>query len=265
MAPAPSHAYLRFYAELNDHLPRESRHKSIDKTFFVPGTVKNLIESCGVPHTEVELIVANGVSVPFSYVVRDGDRVAVYPVFEAFDITPELQVRREALREPRFVLDVHLGRLAAFLRMLGFDTVYRNCSTDPELVRISSEQHRVLITRDRGLLKYSEVTHGYLLRQTDSRRQLAEIVDRFDLVRSVRAFTRCMACNGILVPVSSEAVSVPASVAAVHQDFRKCPDCGRVYWKGSHYRRMQQWVTDLTTWRRHSSLPRRDSSRRSSE
>ncbi len=208
-----------------------------------------MIESFGVPHTEVELIIANGESVPLTYVVRDGDRIAVYPMFESFDVRPELKVRREALREPRFVLDVHLGRLAAYLRMLGFDTVYGNCSGDSELAQVSSEQQRILLTRDRGLLKRSAVTHGYLVRQTGSRQQLAEILERFDLARSVRPFTRCMACNGVLAQVSREQLRplLPPRIAASCVGFRQCPQCGKTYWKGSHYRRMQRWVSELIT------------------
>lgn len=208
-----------------------------------------MIESFGVPHTEVELIIANGESVPFSYLVHDGDRIAVFPMFESFDVTPELKVRREALREPRFVLDVHLGRLAAYLRMLGFDAVYGNCSGNSELVRISSEQQRILLTRDLGMLKHRAVTHGYRVRQTDSRCQLAEIVDRFDLARSIRPFTRCMACNGILAQVPREHVRplLPSRTATSYEDFRQCPQCGKIYWKGSHYRRMQQWLRELTS------------------
>ena len=248
MEPSPTRVNLRFYAELNDHLPRDRRYTTLEKSFFVPGQVKDLIESFGVPHTEVELIIANGESVPFSYVVRNGDRIAVYPMFESFDVTPELKVRREALREPRFVLDVHLGRLAAYLRMLGFDAVYGNCSGDSELAQVSSEQRRILLTRDRGLLKRSAVTHGYLVRQTGSRHQLAEILERFDLARSVRPFTRCMACNGVLAEVPKEQVRhlLPPRTAASCEEFRQCPQCGRTYWKGSHYRRMQRWVSELT-------------------
>jgi len=245
---SPGRVYLRFYAELNDHLPRGHRYKTLEKAFFVRGSVKDMIESCGVPHTEVELVIVNGDSVPFGYTVRDGDRIAVYPMFEAFDVTPELKLGREVLRKPRFVLDVHLGRLAAYLRMLGFDTVYGNCSDDSELVRISSEQQRILLTRDRGLLMHGAVTHGYLLRQTESRRQLAEIVDRFDLARSIRPFTRCMVCNGVLVRVPKEQVLtlLPPRAAESCEEFQQCPQCGRTYWKGSHHRRMQRWVSELT-------------------
>jgi uncharacterized protein len=242
-----SRAGFRFYAELNDHLPEHQRHKTLEKLFFVPGTVKDMIESLGVPHTEVELVVVNGESVPFSHVVRDGDRIAVYPMFESFDITGELKVRQQALREPRFVLDVHLGRLAAYLRMLGFDVVYANCSDDRELVRVSSQQQRILLTRDRGLLKHSAVTHGYLVRQTDSRRQIAEIVARFDLACFVRPLTRCMVCNESLARIAKEEVQtvLPPRTVSSFEEFYQCPQCGRTYWKGSHYRRMQQWVNEL--------------------
>ncbi len=246
--PAPARAYFRFYAELNDHLAAEQQYRTIEKPFFVAGTVKDMIESFGVPHPEVELVVANGESVDFLYVVRDGDRIGVYPVFESLDITPELRVRAQPLREPKFVLDVHLGKLAAYLRMLGFDTFYRSCYTDPELVRVASDEHRILLTRDRGVLKHNAVTHGYWLRQTDSRLQIAEIVERFDLVRQIRPFTRCMACNAILQPVSKEQVQhfLPERTAEIYNDFRQCPQCARVYWKGSHYARMQRWIEELT-------------------
>ena len=248
MEAAPAHVYFRFYAELNDHLPAEERHQSLEKTFFAPPTVKDMIEGFGVPHVEVELILANGESVDFSYRLRDGDRISVYPMFEALDVAPSLRVRRRPLRRLKFVLDVHLGRLAAYLRMLGFDAQYRSCWSDEELVRVAAAERRVLLTRDRGLLKHSAVTHGYWLRETDSRRQALEIVQRFDLVRSIRPFTRCMACNGMLQVVSKRAVwkELPQRTADLHDEFQQCEACGRVYWKGSHYARMQRWVEELT-------------------
>jgi uncharacterized protein with PIN domain len=241
-------AYFRFYAELNDHLASEQRFQTLERQFFVPSSVKDMIESFGVPHAEAELMLVNGESVDFSYRVQDGDRVAVYPVFEALDITPELRVRREPLREPRFVLDVHLGKLAAYLRMLGFDTAYRSCANDAELARISRDEKRILLTRDRGLLKHGIVTHGYWVRETDSRRQAAEIVARFDLARAVRSFTRCMACNGTLDPIAKQAVreNVPARVWARFDEFKNCPMCGRIYWQGSHYAHMLRSIAELT-------------------
>jgi hypothetical protein len=240
-------AWFRFYAELNDHLPAGAQFDTLEKRFYVPGSVMDMIENFGVPHTEVELVIVNGRSVDFHYLVQDGDRVSVYPVFESFDIAPELRVRKEPLRLPRFVLDVHLGKLAAYLRMLGFDTLYRSCFSDPELVRISSGEKRILLTRDRGLLKHGAVTHGYWLRNTDSREQAGEIVRRFDLARSIRPFTRCMACNSLLRNAAKEEILhlVPERVAESHETFQRCRECGRVYWQGSHHERMLRFVRQL--------------------
>lgn len=238
---------IRFYAGLNDHLPPHQQHHTLEKSLAVPTTAKDLMESFGVPHTEVDLILLNGDSVPFSCLVHSGDRVSVYPVFETLEISPELRLRPEPLRQTKFVLDVHLGKLAAHLRMLGFDARYQNCFSDTDLARVSASEHRILLTRDRGLLKRTTVTHGYWLRQTDSRLQAAEIVERFDLFRRICPFTRCMACNGLLqnVPKASVQNLIPPLAAELHEEFRQCPDCERVYWKGSHYRRMEKWIREL--------------------
>ena len=240
-------AWFRFYAELNDHLPAEDQYQTLEKVFLVSGSVKDMIESFGVPHTEVELILVNSESAEFGRLIRDDDRVAVYPVFESIDVQPELRVRPAPLRDLKFVLDVHLGKLAGYLRMLGFDALYENRADDPELVRIASEQQRILLTRDRGLLMHSAVTRGYWLRQTDSRRQAAEIIRRFDLAGGVRPFTRCMACNAMLQPADGSTVlhRIPPRIAALHDQFLECAACGRVYWHGSHYQRMQRWIEQL--------------------
>ena len=171
-------ATLRFYAELNDFLPPKDRHQPVQRSFRGRPSIKDLIEAAGVPHTEIDLLLVNGESVDFAYPVGDGDRISVYPVFESVDIKSATKVRPEPLRELRFVLDVHLGRLAAYLRLAGFDTVYRNDLDDAELARIASSG-RVLLTRDQGLLKRRAVHRGYWLRATwgghfDALRRLLE-------------------------------------------------------------------------------------------
>jgi uncharacterized protein len=247
MASDTSGAIFRFYAELNDHLPPGVQYRPVEKRLLLPASVKDMIESFGVPHTEVDLVLVNGESSDLSRLVRNGDRVAVYPVFDSLDITPVLRLRPQPLRDPRFVLDVHLGRLASYLRMLGFDTVYSNCASDPELVAISVQQGRILLTRDRGLLKHSAVTRGYWPRETDSRRQVEEVVKRFDLGRSLRPFTRCMVCNGLLIAVAKAEIErlAPQRILEWCDEFQRCPGCGRVYWEGSHYRRMKFWIEQL--------------------
>lgn len=241
-------ARFRFYAELNDFLPPERRSTEFPYSFLDVATVKDRIESFGVPHTEVDLILVNGQPVDFAYRVRDGDRVSVYPVFEAFDIVGLTQLRPEPLREPRFVLDTHLGRLAAYLRMMGFDTLYRNRWADEELAEISRGERRILLTRDVGLLKRGAVTHGYFVRETDARRQLAEVMSRFELARLARPFSRCLRCNARLETAAKQDVraQLPARTAALYEEFWRCSECARVYWKGGHYRRMRQLVADYT-------------------
>lgn len=235
-------ATIRCYAELNDFLPRERRQVAFEHAWDGCVSVKDLLEGLGVPHGEVDLLLVNGESSGFERLVEDGDRVAAYPVFESFDIASETKVRPEPLRQTRFVLDVHLGRLAAFLRLAGFDALYRRECGDAELAEIAAATKRILLSRDRSLLKRRIVTHGYYVRSTDPAQQLAEVVLRFDLARTARPFTRCTVCNGALSAVSRVEVAdrVPPRSRRLYDDYRRCLDCGRVYWKGTHHERLRR-------------------------
>jgi uncharacterized protein with PIN domain len=195
----------------------------------------------------VDLILVNGEAVDFSYQLRDGDQVSVYPVFESLDITTLASLRGKPLREPRFVLDAHLGRLAAYLRLMGFDTLYRRDYDDEELAQISAEDQRILLTRDRGLLKRSQVTHGYCVRNELPRKQVAEVLHRFDLHDQVKPFSRCMRCNGLLEPAQKSTVihRLQPDTSQYFNEFSVCPSCGQVYWKGSHYQRMEEFIKTL--------------------
>jgi uncharacterized protein with PIN domain/sulfur carrier protein ThiS len=243
-----SRAVFRFYAELNDFLPLVRRSGSAFAHEFSGNvSIKDMIESLGVPHTEVDLILVNGISVDFRHIVRDGDSISVYPVFEALDIHPVLRLRPEPLRVPRFLLDVHLGRLAAYLRLLGLDTIYRNDFTDAELARRSAAERRILLTRDRGLLKRSAVTRGYCVRSSTPREQAREVVDRFDLRASIAPFRRCLSCNGLLQPVEKQLVwdQLPRGTRERFDVFYRCRDCGKIFWPGSHYARLQALVAEI--------------------
>jgi uncharacterized protein with PIN domain len=237
-------ASFRFYAELNDFLPPARRQVAFEHRFYGHPAVKDTIESIGVPHTEVDLILINQATATFYTPLNDGDRVSVYPVFESLDVSPVAHLRPRPLRKPRFILDVHLGRLARYLRLLGFDAEYANERGDDELAARSIQDGRILLTRDRGLLKRAAISRGYWVRSTDPRQQLREIVSRFDLAGAMMPFSRCIACNGPLRSVTKAEVAgvVPPRVIESHEDFNRCEWCGRVYWQGSHYERLQHIV-----------------------
>jgi uncharacterized protein with PIN domain len=240
-------ATFRFYEELNDFLAPERRGREFRALRARAATTKHMIEALGVPHTEVELILVNGKSVGFDRLLADGDRVAVYPLFEAFDVTPLLRLRERPLRASRFVADAHLGGLAHLLRMMGFDTLYDNGFDDARIEQIAAVQRRIVLTRDRDLLKRRSVTHGCYVRALRSQAQLRELFARLDLARSARPFTRCLRCNASLRAIArADALPrLPPRVAARYEHFSTCPDCDRVFWEGSHWQRMRHLVEEL--------------------
>jgi hypothetical protein len=179
-------ASFRFYAELNDFIAGKRRRRDSSFACAHDASVKHAIEALGVPHTEVELILVNSVSVGFDQRLRHGDRVSVYPKFEAFDISPLLRLRAHPLRVTRFVADAHLGGLARLLRMAGFDTVYDNHFDDAEIERIAGRDGRIVLSRDRDLLKRRTITHGCYVHALNPLPQLSEILARLDLADSVR-------------------------------------------------------------------------------
>lgn len=237
-----SEATLRFYAHLNDFLTPSRRQLEFFHRFNGAPSIKDMIESLGVPHTEVSLILVNSSPVDFSYPVQTGDRISVYPPFEQLTLASTLQPAPDA--DFRFVADVHLGRLAAYLRMLGFDTLFPDDYRDEELARISSEEGRILLTRDRGLLKRSIVKRGYFVRATAPWEQLEELIKRFDLFDWLAKAQRCTGCNGELHDVAKADVAdrVMPSTLQYYDEFRLCGTCGKVYWRGSHYEKMDAFI-----------------------
>jgi uncharacterized protein with PIN domain len=240
-------ATFRFYEELNDFLAPDRRKREFTVKCARAATTKHMIEALGVPHTEVELILLNGESVDFNRLLQDGDRVAVYPRFEAMDVTPLLRVRDTPLRETRFVADAHLGGLAHMLRMLGFDTLYDNHSHDEEIVAIAERDGRIVLTRDRELLKRRLVMHGCYVHALKPAQQLREIVERLDLARSARPFTLCLHCNAPLRAIDKSMVldRLPPRVREHYDRFSTCDVCGRIFWEGSHWRNMRTLLDGL--------------------
>lgn len=239
---------IRVYEELNDHLPADKRKKPFTYRAGEGETLADILASLGVPEGEVDMALVNGYPAGLSFTPSEGDLVSLFPVFEALDVGGTTKVRPDSLRRPAFVADVHLGRLARRLRMLGFDTLYRNDYGDDTLARISLDENRILLTRDRGLAARPELLRVHLVRSANRAGQMKEVVARFDLSGAAAPFTRCMGCNGLLESVSKEAVlgKLPPKVRQRHEEFMRCPGCGKVYWKGDHYARMMEMIKEAT-------------------
>jgi uncharacterized protein with PIN domain len=239
-AKGENDATIRFYAELNDFLPASQR--AVERRYRFDGkpSVKDAIEALGVPHTEVELILVNGGAVGFDYHLRAGDCISVFPVFETLDITPLVRLRDRPLREIRFVLDVHLGKLARWLRLVGFDALYRSDLEDSNIAVLAAREHRVVLTRDVGLLQRKAITHGYWVRAGDPDLQIVEVLRRFQLEHSLRPFQRCLECNGCIKRVDKADVwdRLETKTRQFYDVFYRCANCQKVYWEGSHYTRM---------------------------
>jgi uncharacterized protein with PIN domain/sulfur carrier protein ThiS len=239
---------LRFYEELNDFLAPALRKVTFSHTFERRTSVKDMIESFGVPHTEVDVILVNGNPVDFSYIVQDGDRISVYPVFESLDISPLLRLRPAPLRTPAFIIDTNLGRLARYLRLLGFDCLYQNDFDDDAVASLAGTEQRTVLTRDRALLRRKVITRGYFVREVRPRCQVKEVLSRFDLYRLVNPFSRCTRCNGTLEDVDKQTVEerLEPKTRKYYATFRICTACGQVYWQGSHHERTLRLIEELT-------------------
>jgi len=238
---------VRAYAELNDFLAPESRGMTVRRPFRPHQTVKDVLEAMGIPHTEVDLILVNGSPQGFGYRPGNGDRIAAYPMFEALDIGSTARLRPAPLRDPRFVVDVNLGRLAWLLRVLGFDVWWSSDADDKTLADISLQQHRILLTRDRGLLKRRTITHGLFVRSDAPEQQALEVIRRLDLRQRLAPLTRCVRCNGELAAVSKDEVidQLEPLTRQYYDEFSRCTECGRIYWAGSHHARLLSLVERL--------------------
>ncbi len=240
-------AVFNFYAGLNDFLTEEQRNHPLNYSFKGSPAIKDSLEAVGVPHTEVNVIVANNISVDFSYQLLDEDAVSIYPAFESVAVSPVIKLGTEPPSPARFVLDVHLGTLASKLRMLGFDTLYRNDYHDHEIVDLSVQEKRIILTRDRGILMHRVVEHGYWIRSMVVDSQLTEVLKRYQLFSKVRAFYRCILCNGILSRMDKNDVidRLQPKTAMYYNEFFVCSDCNQIYWRGEHYQSMKGYIQEL--------------------
>ncbi len=239
-------AYFTFYKQLNDFLSKYQKNKTIFYEFNGKPSVKDSIEAIGIPHTEVEHIIANGISVGFSYHITNRDEVCVYPHSSDIKSTDPHKLRPE-LNGVGFILDVHLGKLARLLRMCGFDTFYNNSYDDHQIAHIAAGSGRIVLTRDRRLLNFGDIVYGYWLRSDDPHKQLKEILSRYGLYGSINEFKRCIKCNGFIEQVDKNTIisSLEPLTEKYYDEFYRCDSCRQIYWKGSHYEKMKSYLDSL--------------------
>lgn len=248
-----SHTFtIRFFSVLNIFLAPEKKKITFSHTIKGKPSIKDTVEALGVPHTEIDCILVNGKPVDFNYLIQGGEKIRVYPAGagnrrgrpcacpndkwrpQGAPLQPRFPYR------PRFLADVHLGKLARHLRLLGFDTLYERDYADPQIIERIKGKKRIVLTRDIGLLKNKAVRYGYFVQAIDATRQIKEVVKRFHLSDKVKPFTLCLDCNGRIYRTAKAKVlhKLPPATKEFYAAFYACRSCGKVYWKGAHHRRL---------------------------
>ena len=236
---------LDFYGDLDFFLRSRMPGRPVERTLTEKTSIKDVIESCGVPHPEVDLIVVEGEPVDFSFGITGDAEIEVYPPGSRYPLFKE---KRLQLSKPiGFVCDGHLGRLTRDLRLLGFDVAYDQNADDEQLLRIMQAEERALLTRDRRLLMHAIVRSGYCPRSQNPNEQTIEIIRRFDLLGSIAPFTRCIRCNGLLqnVPKTDVVEKLEPLTKIYYEQFRRCTRCGQIYWSGSHFIKLQKRLEQI--------------------
>lgn len=231
---------------LKDFLPGNDEKDVVTAEFDGSPAVKDTIESIGIPHSEIGRVEVNGKSVTFSYRIHEGDVISVFPVDWQPGENKYRLLQSELPEKIKFILDVHLGKLARELRMLGFDCQYENNYTDEQILDLSGSEKRIVLTRDIGILKNSRIGWGHWMRSTDMTLQVKEVITVFDLKDRIHPFSVCFKCNGKLVPVEKGEVidSLPSKVKNLQTEFHRCEKCGQLYWKGTHYEHMLKRIRE---------------------
>ena len=240
-------ATFRFYEELNDFLPKQRRKADFKAPFKGKRSIKDMIEALGVPHTEIDLILVNGNSVDFNYILQDQDRVSVYPVFESLNIKNVTRLRKIPLRRNKFIADINLGDIVKYMRVLGFDLYYDPLLSTRKIIEISKRENRVILTKSRKLLKFKEVSHGIFIRHGTATEQIRRIIDYLDIKDNIKPFTRCILCNTLLNIVAKEKIldRIPPKTKEFCDEYVQCPSCDKIYWKGTHFIHMKKVVRQI--------------------
>ena len=238
---------FRFYEELNDFLPKNRRKADFETMYKGKRSIKDMIESLGVPHTEVDLILVDGKSVDFNYILQDKDRVSVYPVFESLNITNVTHLRKTPLRRNKFIADINLGNIVKYMRVLGLDVYYDSLLSSHKIIELSNKEKRIILTKSKKLLMFKDVSRGIFIRPGTTTEQIRRIIDYLDIYSIIIPFSRCLRCNTLLNSVPKEQIidRIPPKTKKFCSEFFQCQSCDKIYWKGTHYIEMEKFVRQI--------------------
>ena len=241
-------SFFRFYADLNDFLKPSNRQQTIPYYYDTAPSIKDAIEALGVPHPEVALILVEGQTVTFKQPLNPQERIAVYPHFQQIKADFLGDLRPPLFNEPKFLTDQNLGKLAKKLRLLGLDTANFSTNDPSDFIAIANAEKRIILSRSIGLLKHKSVIYGYWVRDVDILTQVQDILNRFQLKLYLKPFGRCSICNGCVIEVQKDTIAqlLPLKTKMYFNDFTRCKNCGQIYWKGSHYHRIEAFINQLT-------------------
>jgi len=236
---------LRFHGDLGVFLGSKAGDAIIERRLAEKTSIKDIIESCGVPHPEVDLILVDEQTVGFDHTLANDAKVEVFRVENRDTVSTEKRLQATGIS--MFVADGHLGGLARNLRLLGFDVAYRQNAGDRLLLEVMARENRALLTRDRRLLMHSIVQHGYCPRSQNTDEQTIEVIRRFNLSELIAPFTRCLRCNALLEDAAKAAIidKLKPLTKIYYEQFRRCPGCGQIYWAGSHFQKLAKRIKDI--------------------
>ena len=212
-------------------------------------SAKDVVESFGIPHTEIGVMRANGREISFSHIVENSETIEISPLYAPIDVLTASLLRPQPLQNITFAVDDNVGKLASLLRMAGLDTYYVNTISDRELVKIAHHEGRILLSKDKDLLKRKMIVFGRLVRAITPKKQLAEIIQLYGLREQLQPFSRCLKCNDLLQPIEKQEIidRLEPLTIKYYDSFHTCRSCGNIYWPGSHRERMLTMLSGFSS------------------
>ena len=231
--------------ELTTLLSRKNRgKKEIDYPLTRRASIKDIIEALHIPHTEISSISQNDTEISFSHIPEAGERLLFHSFYPGTDVTRPTLLRPDPLPTTSFIVDINVGKLAKLLRMSGIDTLYDPQLQEKDIARLAAADRRILLSRNRDLLRRKCILWGHLVRAEQPEKQLAEVMTLFGLHDAIQPFSRCLQCNALLQPVEKSAIlhRLEPLTRIYYQKFHVCPGCEQIFWQGSHHKRMEELI-----------------------